>query len=113
MHFTEEEMNLMVRYYELAIYKIDHPNVNYGRETLIDILRCYALDLLSSISRHVEESSVMALRRMLDSILSALLPSVQPGVLKLVSKLTVQNYILSLEINGTVNELRIPLHNEF
>ena len=54
-----------------------------------------------------------ALRRMLDSILSALLPSVQPGVLKLVSKLTVQNYILSLEINGTVNELRIPLHNEF
>lgn len=59
VHFTEEEMNLMVRYYELAIYKIDHPNVNYGRETLIDILRCYALDLLSSISRHVEESSVM------------------------------------------------------
>ena len=59
IRFSEEEMNLMVKYYELAIYKIEHPSVNYGRETMINILRCYALDLLSSISRHVEGSEML------------------------------------------------------
>lgn len=57
--FTDDEMNLMVKYYELAIYKIEHPAVNYGRETLIELFRCYALDLLSSISRHVEGSEML------------------------------------------------------
>lgn len=50
-----------------------------------------------------------ALRQMLDSVLTALLPSAQPGVLRLTSKLTVQHFILSLDINGTVNELIVPL----
>jgi DNA-binding winged helix-turn-helix (wHTH) protein len=54
-----------------------------------------------------------ALRRMLDSILTALLPSAQPGVLRLNSKLTMQHFILSLDLNGTVNELRIPIFVDF
>ena len=54
-----------------------------------------------------------ALRQMLDSVLSALLPSVQPGVLRLSSKLTMQHFILSLDLNGTINELRIPIYGEF
>lgn len=54
-----------------------------------------------------------ALRQMLDSVLSALLPSAQPGLLRLSSKLTLQHFILSLDINGTVNELRIPIYGDF
>lgn len=54
-----------------------------------------------------------ALRQMLDSILTALLPSVQPGVLRLTSQLTMNHFILSLDVNGTINELRIPIYGEF
>ena len=50
-----------------------------------------------------------ALRQMLDSVLTALLPSAQPGMLRLTSKLTMQHFILSLDINGTINELIVPL----
>ena len=50
-----------------------------------------------------------ALRQMLDSVLTALLPSAQPGVLRLASKLTMQHFILSLDLNGTINELIVPL----
>ena len=50
-----------------------------------------------------------ALRQMLDSVLTALLPSTQPGVLRLSSKLTMQHFILSLDLNGTINELIVPL----
>ena len=54
-----------------------------------------------------------ALRQMLDSVLTALLPSAQPGVLQLSSKLTMQHFILSLDLNGTINELRIPIYSDF
>ena len=54
-----------------------------------------------------------ALRQMLDSVLNALLPSAQPGVLRLSSKLTMQHFILSLDLNGTINELRIPIYGDF
>lgn len=50
-----------------------------------------------------------ALRNMLDAVLAALLPSAQPGYLKLSSKLTMQFFGLTLEINGTINELKIPI----
>ena len=53
-----------------------------------------------------------ALRSMLDGILAALLLSAQPGIIRLNSKLTTQHFILSLEINNTVNELRIPISGE-
>ena len=54
-----------------------------------------------------------ALRQMLDSVLIAFLPSAQPGVLRLSSKLTMQHFILSLDLNGTINELRIPIYGDF
>lgn len=59
IQFTDDEMNLMVRYYELANFKIEHPGVNYGKETLVEIFRCYALDLLSSISRHINSRRML------------------------------------------------------
>jgi len=54
-----------------------------------------------------------ALQQLLDSILTALLPSAQPGVLRLTSQLTMQHFILSLDLNGTINELRIPIYSDF
>ncbi len=49
------------------------------------------------------------LRRMLDGILSVLLPVSQPGVIRISSQLACRHFSLSLDVNGTVNELRIPL----
>lgn len=54
-----------------------------------------------------------ALRRMLDGILSALLPAAQPGVLRVSTKLTMRAFLFSLDINGTVSELRIPINSDF
>ena len=50
-----------------------------------------------------------ALRKMLDSILAALLPTAQAGYLKLSSRLTMQSFILALDVNGTVSELIVPI----
>ena len=52
-----------------------------------------------------------ALRNMLDGILQVLLPVSQPGVIHVKSKLTYLHFHLSLDINGTINELRIPINN--
>lgn len=54
-----------------------------------------------------------ALRRMLDGILSALLPAAQPGVLRISTRLTMRAFLFSLDINGTVTELRIPINSDF
>ena len=54
-----------------------------------------------------------ALRRMLDGVLAALLPAAQPGVLRVSTKLTMRAFSLALDINGTVNELRIPIYGDF
>ena len=54
-----------------------------------------------------------ALQQLLDSVLTALLPSAQPGVLRLTSQLTMHHFILSLDVNGTINELRIPIYGDF
>lgn len=68
-----------------------------------------------SLTPFVNEITIepKALRQMLDSVLTALLPSAQPGVLRLSSKLTMLHFILSLDINGTINELRIPIYGDF
>lgn len=89
---------------------------------LTDWLRSRETDILAKglvaqmhLTPFVNEITIepTALRRMLDSILTALLPSAQPGVLRLNSKLTMQHFILSLDLNGTVNELRIPIFVDF
>lgn len=54
-----------------------------------------------------------ALQKILDANLAALLPTARPGRLRINSKLTVQHFIFSLDINGTVSELRIPINRDF
>ena len=89
---------------------------------LTDWLRSRETDILAKglvaqmhLTPFVNEITIepTALRRMLDSILTALLPSAQSGVLRLNSKLTMQHFILSLDLNGTINELRIPIYGDY
>ena len=53
INFSQDEIGLMMRYYELAIYKINHPTLNFGQETMKGILRALILDLLASLSQHL------------------------------------------------------------
>ena len=53
-----------------------------------------------------------ALRRMLDSALTALLSNARAGILRLSTRLTADHFILSLDVGGTVCELRTPLYKE-
>lgn len=48
-------------------------------------------------------------RRMLDAILEVLLPMAEPGYIRISSTLSVSHFSFSLDINGTINELKIPL----
>ena len=50
-----------------------------------------------------------SLRNWLDASLETLLPSAQTGSLCLSSRLTMHHFSLSLDINGTITELRIPI----
>ena len=97
--------------------KVTHYTIDL-QAFLTDWLRSRETDILAKglaaqlhLTPFVNEITIEsnALRQMLDSILTALLPSAQPGVLQLSSKLTMQHFILSLDLNGTINELIVPL----
>ena len=50
----QDEVDLMLKYYDLLVFKMDHPEMNFGRETVRDIIRCFAYDLLSNLSKRLE-----------------------------------------------------------
>ena len=52
------------------------------------------------------------LRTMLDGILAALLPAAKPGTIRVSSHLGLSYFSLTLAINGTINELRIPIYGD-
>ena len=101
--------------------KVTHYTIDL-QAFLTDWLRSREKDILAKglvaqihLTPFVNEITIepKALQQMLDSVLTALLPSAQPGVLCLSSKLTMQHFILSLDLNGTINELRIPIYGDF
>lgn len=51
----QNEVDLMMKYYELLVFKMDHQELNFGRETVRDIIRCFAYDLLSNINKHLDD----------------------------------------------------------
>ena len=53
----QDEVDLMLKYYELLTFKMDHPEMSFGRETVRDIIRCFAYDLLSNINRHLNQDN--------------------------------------------------------
>ena len=50
----QAEVDLMMKYYELLVFKMDHQELNMGRETVRDIIRCFAYDLLSNLNKHID-----------------------------------------------------------
>lgn len=107
------------------VFRIEQQVTHYTIDLqvfLTDWLRSRETDILAKglaaqihLTPFVNEITIepKALRQMLDSILTALLPSAQPGVLRLTSQLTMHHFILSLDVNGTINELRIPIYGDF
>lgn len=59
----QDEVDLLVKYYELLVFKMDHPDLNFGRQTMRDIIRCFAYDLLSNINKHVNQDNEDMLRQ--------------------------------------------------
>lgn len=54
IQLEQNEVDLLMKYYELLIFKMEHPEMCFGRETMRDIIRCFAYDLLSNINKHLE-----------------------------------------------------------
>ena len=59
----QAEVDLMMKYYDLLVFKMEHQEMNYGRETVRDIIRCFAYDLLSNINKHLNHDSDDMLRQ--------------------------------------------------
>lgn len=55
IRLEQDEVDLMLKYYELLVFKMEHQDMNFGRETVRDIIRCFAYDLLSNINRHLNQ----------------------------------------------------------
>lgn len=89
---------------------------------LSEWLRSHEVEITSAglvaqlnLTPYVNELTIESemLRRMLDGILTALLPCAQPGILKISTRLTMRHFSLSIDLNGTINELRIPIYSDF
>ena len=66
---TEQaEVDLMMKYYDLLVFKMDHQEMSLGRETVRDIIRCFAYDLLSNINRHLNQDNDDDMLRQSDRI---------------------------------------------
>ena len=59
----QDDVDLMVKYYDLLTFKMGHPEMNFGRETMRDIIRCFAYDLLSNINKHINQDAGDMLRQ--------------------------------------------------
>lgn len=54
IHFSVDEMELMSKYYELAMFKMRHPDTGLnGKDSIHMILRSYVLDMIASINSHM------------------------------------------------------------
>ncbi len=107
------------------IFRVERTIAHYTIDLqtfLAEWIRSHEVDITSAgltaqlqLTPFVNELTIApeALRRMLDGILMALLPAAQPGMLRLTTKLTMQHFTLSLDINGTISDLRIPISGDF
>ena len=107
------------------ILRIEHTVTRYTvdlQSILAEWLRCHEQEISAAglvaqmhLTPFVNELTFdpEVLRRMLDSILAALLPGAKPGIFKISSRLTMHHFSLTLDFNGAVNELRIPIYGDF
>lgn len=50
--FSADEMTLLVKYYELSMFKITNTSLHTNREAVMHILQAFALDLIACINSH-------------------------------------------------------------
>lgn len=68
IHFNSNEMELMSKYYELVLFKMEHPDVGFNnKESMRTILRAYIIDMITSIVNH-DNSLNNAVMRQSDKI---------------------------------------------
>ena len=72
----QNEVDLMMKYYELLTFKMEHQEMNFGRETVRDIIRCFAYDLLSNINKHLDTDAEGDILRQGDRIYRKFMPTV-------------------------------------
>ena len=96
------------------IFRLDRPVSPYTLD-----LQAFVNDWLRSHEVEIKAAGLTVRQRLtpfvnvlLDSVLIALLPGARPGILTVSSQLTMQSFVFSLDINGTVNELRIPINGD-
>ena len=107
------------------ILRIEHNLAHFTidlQSILVEWLRCHEHEISAAglvaqmnLTPFVNELTIDpdVLKRMLDSILATLLPCSKPGVFKISSRLTIHYFSLTLDFNGPVNELRIPIYGDF
>jgi len=64
----QDDIDLMVKYYDLLTFKMDHPEMNFGHETMREIIRCFAYDLLSNINKLINQDGEEDMLRQGDRI---------------------------------------------
>jgi YesN/AraC family two-component response regulator len=68
IRMEQTEVDLMMKYYELLVFKMSHQEMSSGRETVRDIIRCFAYDLLSNINKHLNQGNDEDMLRQSDRI---------------------------------------------
>jgi YesN/AraC family two-component response regulator len=68
IRMEQTEVDLMMKYYELLVFKMSHQEMSFGRETVRDIIRCFAYDLLSNINKHLNQGNDEDMLRQSDRI---------------------------------------------
>lgn len=61
INFTGDEIGLIKAYYELARFKMEHADVNYGPESMANIMHGLILDLMGCIDKHRTEPKGFAI----------------------------------------------------
>lgn len=102
LHSTNKKQTHSINIQDFAIQWIRHHREDFAKKQLTPFLR---LDpFVSEITISENDLGVM-----LDGILTVLLPIAKPGYIHIASRLTMHYFSLSLDVNGTINELKIPL----
>ena len=103
LHTTPKKQSYSLNIQDFTMQWIQSHEVDFNTKQLIPQLH---LDpFVSEITLSPKD-----LHQMLDGILNVLLPTSQPGIICIKSHLSCTHFSLTLDINGTINELRIPIN---
>lgn len=68
VHFNAQEMHLFGKYYELALFKMEHRELARGKESMMNLLRAYLLDLIAGLDHVLDHKKDHRMMRQGDKI---------------------------------------------